>query len=410
MSTRLRRLNVLLGGNAVGTLAETPDREVFFEYASSWISEGFSISPYHLPLKAGLMQEPTRIFEGLFGVFDDSLPDGWGRLLTDRYFRKQGRTPESLSPLDRLAFVGRNAMGALVYEPAVEDQELGLKGFDLGELASHAERIVNGSPEEVLPVLRVTGGSSGGSRPKVLVSLDPQNNEMSSDLWDASRDRDDWEHWLIKFRAKEDPVDAGPIEGAYASMAKGCGIEIPETRIFESSAGRFFGIRRFDRVTRHVRLHAHTFGGLIHSHFRYPNRDYQEYLAIVFDLTKYFRQVEQAYRRAVFNVFAHNRDDHVKNFTFIHQPAVGWRLSPSYDLMWSHGVRGEHNMVMMGNGAPGTKQLFELAQSAGLSKHIAMSIIEEVRGAIATWPKIAKQFGVSSESLDMIQKDFSAMQ
>ncbi|MFA5264434.1 MAG: type II toxin-antitoxin system HipA family toxin [Opitutaceae bacterium] len=401
MKKKLRRLNVSLGGKALGTIAETPDRKLFFEYTSSWLKEGFSISPYHLPLTPGLKREPTGTFEGLFGVFDDSLPDGWGRLLTDRFFRQQGRTPETLSPLDRLACVGRHGMGALEYEPVAEGAAPGQLAIDLDEIATQAERIANGSPEEVLPALRVAGGSSGGSRPKAFVAYNPSTGEMASD---PSSSAEGFEHWLVKFRAKEDPADAGAIEAAYAVLARTAGIDIPCTRIFTTSSGRYFGIQRFDWQAHGVRVHTHSFGGLIHSNFRFPNRDYREFLSIAFDVTKDFRQVEQAFRRAVFNVLAHNRDDHVKNFAFVFNPSSGWRLAPAYDLTWSHGVRGEHNMTVMGSGNPSAKELLALAQDAGIDKRSAAETIEAVRAAIADWRRVARQFEVSNESITELQK------
>ncbi len=397
----LRRLRVFLSGQAVGTLAEAADHRIYFEYEAAWLAGGFSISPYHLPLTPGLKQESTRVFEGLPGVFDDSLPDGWGRLLTDRYFQKRGVSPGKLSPLDRLAFIGRHGMGALEYQPEDPDAVSGPFAIELTDLARQSERIVRGSAEEMLPALRVAGGSSGGSRPKVFVGFNPQTQEMRSDILDLP---DGFEHWLVKFRAKEDPKDAGAIELAYARMAERAGIAMPMVRLFETKAGNFFGVRRFDWLGGGVKRHAHSFGGLIHSSFRVPNRDYRELLSITMDLTKDHRQLEQAFRRAVFNVLTHNRDDHVKNFAFEFDPGSLWRLSPAFDLTWSEGMRGEHNMTVMGKGRPAAGDLLRLAKESGIVRRAADSILEQIREAVAQWPKLAKESGVGARSIGRIGK------
>ena len=404
MKGQLRRLRVVLAGAHVGTIAETAAGEIFFEYSPEWLQLGFPISPYHLPLTPGLKQEETRIFEGLFGVFDDSLPDGWGRLLTDRFFRSRGITPEQLSPLERLAYVGRHGMGALEYEPPEGVDGSSAFAVDLAAIADQSERIVNGSPEEALPALRAAGGSSSGSRPKAFVALHPATGEMTSDILNPGPG---FEHWLVKFRSKEDPADAGAIEVAYAELAIRSGIDMPATRLFNTPSGDFFGIERFDWKTGGARIHTHTFGGLIHSDFRQPVRDYQEYLRVVFDVTKDFRQVEQAYLRAAFNVFAHNRDDHVKNFAFIRQAEGEWSLSPAYDITFSHGVRGQHNMMVMGNGDPTSKELLGLADDAQISKPKARAMLDAVRASIAEWPKVARRFDLSQKTTGNLARVFS---
>jgi serine/threonine-protein kinase HipA len=213
-------------------------------------------------------------------------------------------------------------------------------------------------------------------------------------------------HWLVKFRAREDPVDAGSIEAAYADMARAAGVDMPPTALFDTSAGRFFGIQRFDRGPDGVGIHTHTFGGLVNSDFRHPDRDYQEFLSVVFTLTGDFAQVEQAYLRAAFNVLAHNRDDHVKNHAFSARANGGWRLSPAYDVTHSHGVNGEHNMTVAGSGKPGVKELLILAADAGLKPRKARAILASASAAIKRWPEFAEKAGVSDSSNREIPSSF----
>lgn len=402
MST-LRKVKVLMGERIVGTIAETPGHEIYFEYSPEWLLGGFSISPYLLPFTPGLKREPDLIFEGLFGVFDDSIPDGWGRLLMDRFFRAQGTPPESLSPLDRLSYVGDHGIGALRYSPVIPG--VGAPGgvLNLPLIAEQAERIAAGSPEEALPALQAAGCSSGGSRPKVIIAYNPATGLIFPE---STTPREGFENWLVKFRARQDPADAGSIEAAYADMARAAGVDMPATKLFDTPAGRFFGIQRFDRSPDGTRIHTHTFGGMVHSDFRHPNRDYKEFLSVVFDLTKDFSQVEQAFLRATFNVLAHNRDDHVRNHAFIAGPSGGWRLSPAYDITQSEGVNGEHNMTVDGSGKPGVDDLLKLAAEAGLKPGKAKAFLSSVAASIRRWPEFAEKSGVSEASSRRIVSSF----
>ncbi len=395
MST-LRKVQVLVGDRPAGTIAETPECEIFFEYAPEWLRSGFPLSPFFLPLTPGLKREDTLVFEGLFGIFDDSIPDGWGRLLMDRFFRSKSTLPESLSPLDRLSYVGDLGVGAIRYHPVIPGVTSAAAGvMNLSHVAEQAERIVAGSPEEALPALYSGNGSFGGSRPKVYVAFNPTSGQMSSEIVASGPG---FEQWLVKFRSQEDSEDAGCVEEAYAQMARAAGVAMPPTKLFATSIGRFFGIQRFDRGQAGARIYMHTFGGMVHSDFRHPNRDYQEFLSVVFDLTKDFRQVEQAFLRAAFNVLAHNRDDHVKNHAFLASPRGEWTLSPGYDITHSNGVNGEHNMTVAGSGNPGAGDLLKLATSAGIKRPKAKDIIASVAATIRRWPEFAENAGVSETS------------
>ena len=397
------KLGVYMGDRRVGTLAEDPNRTIFFEYAPEWLLDGHSLSPFELPLTPGLKTPRSLMFEGLFGVFDDSLPDGWGRLLMDRFFRSQGVVPAALSPLDRLAYVGVNGMGALEYRPANHGAHEEVHGLDLAAVAAQAERIAAGSEEEVLPALREAAGSSGGSRPKAFVALNPASGLLASDSLALDPV---YEHWIVKFRAKEDPRDAGAIEQAYAEMAKAAGIQMHPTRLFRTADGVFFGTRRFDRGSAGTRIHTHTLGGMVNSDFRHPSLDYQDFLETVLAVTRDIRQVKEAFRRAAFNVMAHNRDDHVKNHAFVLTPNGDWQLAPCYDVIHSHGIRGQHNMTVAGKGIPTVKDLKVLGAEVGLPAKEVDAIIEAVASAVRRWPAFASADGVSSSSQNIISRDF----
>ncbi len=397
----------------VGQLAETGSRRagsrrtggrIVFEYDPAFLRDPLWLSPFKLPPEPGLVQHRDLAFGPLFGLFDDSLPDGWGLLLMDRFFRQQGSALAEVSALDRLAFLGTRTMGALTYHPPADPADHDPRLLDLHDMAQASERVMRGSSEQVLPLLVRAGGSPGGARPKVLVGV--RGDELLSGEEDLP---DGYVHWIVKFHTREDPPDAGAVELAYSLMARDAGITVPPARLFETAQGeRFFGVERFDRQGNR-RAHVHTFGNLIHADFRVPSCDYRQLLEVTRILTRNHRQVLECYRRMVFNVLTHNRDDHVKNFAFRMTAAGEWRLAPAYDLVFSPGPGGEHSMTVAGEGrAPGRSHLLRLAEPAGIVDRVAESIIDEVASTVAGWQVYARRAGVGRRGAAMVAKAIKA--
>ncbi len=380
----------------VGTLAEK-DGSIFFEYDRDWLAGGLELSPFTLPLKPGLISHTDLRFGPLFGLFDDSLPDGWGLLLMDRFFRSQGIDPASVSVLDRLLYLGEKTMGALTYHPAVQ-RENDTSLLSLHNLAAEARLVYTGKVDKILPQLLRAGGSPGGARPKVLVGFNPDNDCMVSGEGDIPSD---FEHWIVKFSAREDLADAGPVEYAYAKMACAAGITMEETHLFTATDNEhFFGVKRFDRLPGNRRYHVHTFGNLIHANFRVPGSDYADLLKVTSLLTRNNQDLERAYRLMVFNVLAHNRDDHVKNFSFLFDDQTGkWSFSPAYDLTFASGPGGEHTTTVLGEGFnPGSTHILQLAKQSGIAGKRASEIYQEVEEAISRWSDFAVLAGVSKKT------------
>jgi serine/threonine-protein kinase HipA len=384
----------------VGRLA-TRERKIYFEYDTAFLQKKLDISPIRLPLKAGLSAFDNALFEGLPGVFNDSLPDGWGRLLFDRFARSQGIAPESLTPLDRLAHVGFTGMGALVYEPDYSSAELE-HALNLDHLAQQAQEVLQGTAAGVLRDLLALNGSSAGARPKALIGVDAACARI---VHGVSQVPDGYDHWLVKFSNTQDGSDAGAIEYVYAMMAREAGIAMPDVHLFPSDNGAgYFATKRFDRRGQ-TRLHMHTVGGLLHSDFRVPALDYEDLMALTAMLTRDVREVERMFRLAVFNVLAHNRDDHAKNFSFLMNDTGAWTLSPAYDLTFSSGPRGEQSTMVMGEGkAPSIPHLVKLGQTANLDKSVINAIIEQTVYALSRWPDLAATHGVADANIKRIGK------
>lgn len=389
-------LNVYLDARSqrrkVGRLAYK-DRQILFEYDASFLNSGIEISPIKLPLRPGVSIADTAIFDGLFGVFNDSLPDGWGRLLLDRAVEKHGVQRGQLSPLDRLAYVGRHGMGALSYEPELGQHSGDDSVLSLDTLAEESAAVLAGENEEVIEELLQLNGSSSGARPKIVAQVSADKKRI---IHGRQELQPGYTHWIIKFPSSQDARDAGAIEYAYSLMAKVAGVEMPETYLFRTRKNRYFGTKRFDR-DGDARIHMHSLAGLIHADHRTPTLDYDMVLRVTQALTRNIQEAEKAYALACFNVLAHNRDDHVKNFSFLLNAGNEWSFAPAYDLTFSYGPGGEQSMLVMGEGKnPGVVQLQSLGKQHGLKN--APRILEKVKTAVANWPRHAEQAGVSRKS------------
>ena len=317
-------------------------------------------------------------------MFNDSLPDGWNRLLLDRTLMKNHLNPASLSPLDRLCFVGKHGMSALTYEPATMETHP-ISQIDLDEIAEEIQTFQDKDEMHYIEDLLTLGGSSAGARPKVLLTL--KNNN----------------HWIIKFRSSSDPNDVGSIEYAYHLMAQAAGLNVPTAKLFPSKKGQgFFGTQRFDRL-KNTSIHMHTISGLLHADHRVPSLDYETIMKATLHLTQDITECEKQFRACAFNLLSHNRDDHAKNFSLLMDSQGDWRISPAYDLTFSAGPSEEHCSTVMGEGKnPGIDHLLQLASICNIEKNTAIIIIDEVKTAVSQWLSFAKQAQVSTTSKKLI--------
>ena len=379
---------------SVGTLA-IRDRKIYFEYDPNFLAQGLEISPLKCPLRPGVKSFNAMLFEGLPGVFNDSLPDGWGRLLLDRQKRAEGIRPEQLTPLDRLAYVGRHGMGALRYEPFYENQSPE-ENIDLDSLALNSRQILTGAASDIIDHLLALNGSSGGARPKAIIGVTADKQKIIH----GSLAKRAYEPWLIKFPNLQDGNDAGAIEYVYALMAKNAGIDMMPVHLFPTKNNPgYFACKRFD-IKDNERFHTHTVSGLLHSDFRLPSLDYQDLLTLTSSLTQDTREAEKMYRLAVFNVLAHNQDDHAKNFSFLMNKNGQWILSPAYDLTFSHGIGGEQSTMVIGEGRKiSIEHLKALGKSASLNTKKVTDIIDQVQSALDDWKSLAKTYGVHQENI-----------
>ena len=372
---------------------------IFFKYYPTFLKRNLQISPLKLKLNSDLNQATASPFEGLFGVFSDSLPDGWGRLLLDRALAAKGVLSD-IGTLDRLAYVGSNAMGALTYKPEIPSEKFAQFKIELDAIAKATQKIIVGTATDVLDEIFQLGGSSGGARPKILVGYNPDNQHFIADEKILPQG---YEHWLIKFPSSSDSTDIANIEYAYYKMAIDAGIEMSECKLFRSQSGKvYFGTKRFDRIGNN-RLHLHSAAGVMHDNFRLSSLDYGHLMDCAFSLEKNVAVYEKILRLAAFNVFANNRDDHSKNFSFLMDSQGKWQFSPAYDLTFSYSGHGMHSTMIAGESANPTKQhLLQLAYYFKIKN--ADFIIDEVQSVVNQWKTYAKENDVRRNSMNNIAK------
>ena len=365
----------------LGTLADAGGR-LLFEFSAEAISRGFEGSPLRAPLPRSGAQlvaitGPAHS-QGLPGFIADALPDGWGLLLMDRALRRRGQEPRTVSVLDRLAMVGDRAPGALAFEPADDAGIESWPALTLEQLALDTAAVLADeglcSPEQQLQRLFRLGGSAQGARPKALLRW--RNRQ-----WWADGPGAKGEPILVKFPAPGEHAEVCAIEQAYADLARRGGIDMPATaHLTLPKPHAAFGTRRFDRVDTAAgeqRVPLLSLAGLLDADFRLPSLDYATLMLATQRVTGDYREVVKTFERCVFNVMAHNRDDHAKNFAFTRDAAGQWRLSPAFDLTYSFGPGGEHTTSVAGEGRlPDRGDLMRAAGQGGVKPVDARRVIK----------------------------------
>jgi serine/threonine-protein kinase HipA len=371
------------------------------EWSRDVIVRKLALSPLDYPPEPGLQAARSRIFDGLHGFIADSLPEGWGYLLMRKLLAKLNVDIATLSPIERLALVGDQGRGALVFEPSTTPPD-NVETLDLDALAEESFALLNGDEGKLADTLAGLAGGSGGARPKVHVGFDGRGTFSMGKGEIASGHK----AWLVKFRAPQDPVDIGPIEEAYATMAEAAGLTLSEHRLIKAKKGPgYFATRRFDRPDAGGRLHLLSLAGAIEAPSNIPSTSYDTFLRATRAITRRADDVAAAFQRMVFNVLASNRDDHTRQHAYLMGPDGDWRLAPAYDLTYAPGPGGEHYMDIEGEGRRPTRvHVTAVGKKHGLDVKHVTAVIDQVRAAVADWPKFAEAAGVTPSSIKVIRE------
>ncbi|UCE88945.1 MAG: type II toxin-antitoxin system HipA family toxin [Pseudomonadota bacterium] len=425
MTARVDTALVRLWGEEVGAVSWLEDRAVgVFEYAPTFLEKGLDISPLHMALAEarsgdGIFSFPALnrdTFLGLPGLLADALPDKFGNSIIDAWLARNGRDAASFSPVERLCYTGKRGMGALEFAPPINprfDRPVTIEVAELVELAQHiaAQRLaldveLGGSEREnaeaITDILRV-GTSAGGARPKAVIAIDASGNVMSGQTEVPAG----FDYWLLKFDGVTDlelgkPASYGRIEYAYHLMAKAAGIEMTECRLLEEHGRAHFLTRRFDRENAN-KLHLQSLCGLAHYDFNMPGAyGYEQAFAVMRKLRMSKADALQLYRRMLFNVLARNQDDHTKNIAFLMGPDGRWRLSPAFDVIYSHNPHGrwtnQHQMSISGKRDHFTVHDL-LAVGDAISIPRPTALVDEVAAAVGSWPAFAREAGVNKKAI-----------
>lgn len=372
-----KSLTVQFHGAVVGVLSMTPDNSrCVFEYDRNWLAGGFSISPLELPLKNGLQVARTDKFYGNFGIFEDSMPDGYGNYLLDRMLRKFGLSLSEMTPVERLSLVGTKGMGALCYVPgtAIGGRE---DSVTLDEIQQGALDVLSEKDFAKTETLYVNSGNSGGCRPKC--------------LWNDEDGR-----WLVKFRHTYDSPDVGKEEYDILQLAKKCGITVPDAKLFN---GKYLGIRRFDLSPTGEKLHVATASGLLCESIRLPMMDYMRLIKFTQYLTGDMFQVREMFRRMVFNYEIGNNDDHAKNFSFIFSDGK-WMCSPAYDITrCPKANKGFHASLVNGKETPDINDFVVVGAEAGLTKGQVVGIVQNIRETVEKYRECKRDRPVAKHDI-----------
>lgn len=423
---------VRLWGRTIGAVSLGNDDEVAaFEYDPDFARSGIEIAPLTMPLSTRVYTFPElsrKTFYGLPGLLADSLPDKFGHVLIDAWLATQGRQPDSFNAVERLCYTGERGMGALEFAPATGPKARQANRIQIDKLVELASEVLthrndlqasfaDESREQALTDILRVGTSAGGARAKAVIAWSPSTNEVRSGQIPAGAG---FEYWLLKFdgvqgnrdKELEDPRGYGVIEFAYYKMARDCGIDISECRLFEENGRRHFMTRRFDRLAGGEKLHMQSLCALAHYDFNMAGAyAYEQALLVIRQLGLPMGVIEEQFRRMVFNIVARNQDDHVKNIAFLMDKSGKWSLSPAFDVTYSFNPAGawtaSHQMTMNGKRDDFTMDDFKAcAKTVSMKRGRAEAIVNEVRETISRWKSYAEEAGIPVSVRDQIQRTF----
>ena len=422
---------VTLWGATVGFVAWDQQKNyAAFEYDKTFLESGIQLAPMMMPLASEIYAFPTlnkATYKGLPGMLADSLPDKFGNDVINQWLAETGRTPESFNAVERLMYVGTRGMGALEFQPAINENTNDALSLNIEELVELSSTILTlksaqqfelntdntASNVDGLSKILAVGTSAGGARAKAIIAWNESTNQVRSGQIDAG---DGYSYWLLKFdgvsnnKDKElaDPKGYGRIEYAYHLMALDAGISMSQCRLMEEHGRAHFMTKRFDRTENGQKLHMQSLCALGHHDFNSPGAtSYEQAFLMCNQLGLGMAAKEQLFLRMVFNVLAYNRDDHSKQISFLMDKSGQWQLSPAYDVTYSFNPNGEftnsHQMVInRKRKAINDEDFLSVAKRQGLNASAAKRLINNVRAATTQWYNHADTAGVDYRKKTMI--------
>lgn len=415
---------VYLWGTRIGIIHQDISKAyATFEYDESFVNSGIEVSPLRMPLGKNLYEFPALAgdpFYGMPGLVADSLPDRFGNAIIEQWLMTLGKSLSDFTAIDRLCYTGKRGMGALEYVPASADIKDIDENINVREMVKVASDILSNRENISLKAndnltysqLVQVGSSAGGARAKALIAWNEETNEVRSGQMQLGSGYD---YWLMKFdnvskngdHGLEDKPEYTLIEYAYYLMAQSCGITMNECRIYNSEGDHHFMTKRFDRENG-KKLHMQSLGALAHISYQEPGICGYELAAMYMkEIGLSYKEIEQFYRRMVFNCLAVNQDDHVKNISFIMDRTGKWMLSPAYDITFSYNPTNKwlraHQMTVNGKTTEiGLADLLEAGAKMGVKERRCKDIISEIGASVSGFASYAEQVGIKEKTFEFI--------
>ncbi len=416
---RVNTARVTLWGMPLGAVAWDEGKALgSFQYENSFIASGLGPAPLKMPLGPAIYSFPElnrATFRGLPGLLADALPDRFGNAVIEQWLRSKRRDPAGFSPIERLCYVGTRAMGALEFHPALAGLRPDVGSLEVDELRDFAARVLAAKDKvsarlrqkDLATLIRI-GTSAGGARAKAILAWNPETNEVRSGDGTLAKG---FEPWIMKFDGVKDdlvgdPEGFGRLEYVYHLMATDAGIDMSPCRLFEEGPRAHFMTRRFDRAGDGAKIHMQSFCALRHFDFNAAGAySYEQLMDTALSLKLGAKALDQLARRMIFNLVARNQDDHTRNFAFLMDRSGQWRLAPAFDIIWSHNPVGtwtaRHQMTVNGKSSEfSVKDLEAALKPYGIKRFKA--VLEEVVGAVAKWPALAKKHGVPRDLVKQV--------
>ena len=411
----MTEITAKLYGHTVGTLLHE-GRSVYFEYDPNFQNLGLEISPHKLAIKSlngAYSNTDTSYFQGVPGVFHDSLPDKFGMKVIDRYYEEKGKSIADVNLLMRLSYIGSRAMGALEYEPSDQPQYAQQKAeiMDLRQMYLDSQLIIKGEQAEAvhrIAAFMENAASPGGAQPKASIGWNRETKEIISGAQLGVPEG--FDHWLVKFSKSDQlgqPLDFTKLEYLYMRMAGEIGINVPQTQMLFDGNDWHYAIKRFDRVEGR-KIHMHTLAGLTHIDFNQPGHySYEQFWRISKALSRDNSVNLEIYKRAIFNVIARNQDDHAKNFSFLMDERGKWSLSPAYDITFANGEKYTANHQMSINGKLSNfvrKELITFGSQLGIKENVAKEIVQQTIDVLSTFAKRSKEMEIREDLIRLVER------
>lgn len=421
---------VKIWGELVGAVAwDEKSGLASFEYDPKFKKLNWDLSPLKMPINSEkkIISFPELrktkntefdTFKGLPGLLADVLPDKYGNQLINIWLAQQGRSQNSMNPVEMLCFIGSRGMGALEFEPIIIKESKRTFSIEMNSLVDLAQKMLysreafttnlkKDEEEAMMEILKI-GTSAGGARPKAVIAYNEKTGEVKSGQTKAPND---FEHWLIKLDGVSDvqlgaSKGYGRVEMAYYNMAKACGINMMPSRLMEENGRAHYMTKRFDREGGEIKYHVQTFCALKHFDFNLVNSfSYEQLFQVMRELKLTYQDTEQLFRRMVFNVIARNCDDHTKNFAFRLKRGQKWELAPAYDICHAYRPGSEwvsqHALSINNKRKDITKKdLMVIGESIKCKK--AASIIDEINVIVNQWGEFADDVNVHPKLRDAI--------